>query len=119
MVELKQCQQLTEVKEESLAALVSRLSGKNTSLAKRCVTDTSTETLNAMDDVNTRLARLTAIVAFAKAATSFDKKPSRKTAAGVTEKLHLMRSAGVTTDLCPACFFAHGILCSVFVSSCD
>ena len=58
-------------------------------------------------------------MSFHKAAVGFEKKRTRKMAATVTEKLHAMRSAGVTLDLTPTCFGAWGVYGAVFVLSCD
>ena len=116
---LKLCNKLEEVREETLQSLLSRLGGKKTSLAKRNLKDKSGVTVDQIDEVNTRVVRLQAIMSFHKAAVGFEKKRTRKMAATVTEKLHAMRSAGVTLDLTPTCFGAWGVYGAVFVLSCD
>ena len=116
---LKQAASLNEIKDELLSSLVGRLNTKKGQIAKRVGKDKSKQLVDLLDEVNTAKSHLAAIVEVFKAAQTFEKKRTRKAATTVGDKIHFMRSAGVTIDMLPICLSALSTYCRVFTSSCD
>ena len=81
--------------------------------------DKGTQSVNMIDDINTRKNRLQSIVDLFKAASLFDKKRHRKSAIAIGDKVRAMRAAGVSGDTVPACLIAYSVFGMVFVYSVD
>ena len=91
---------LKDIKEELLVSLAARLTTKKGVLTKRTLKDKSTEAIDLLESVSKKKVVLQGVIDVCKAASTFTKKRTRKSAMLVADKIHDIRSSGVTNAMC-------------------
>ena len=119
MENLVKCKSLKDIKEETLASLITRFGQKKTVLGKKAGKDKSGQTVSLVDDITTRKSRLQCILDLHKAATLWERKMNRKNASAISDKVAAMRASGVTNHMVPPCLSAYATFASVFVQVVD
>lgn len=114
---LKQAEALDAVKDEALASLATRVNQKKNILGKKTSKDRAA--LHLLEKVNECRMQLSGICEFIKAVKAFVKKPSRKAATTIGEKMHALKASGVTTDMLPEALSCYAVLAIVFVLASD
>ena len=111
---------VTEVTQESLESLSSRLQSSRIKLSKKAAKKgAATAVLNSLDTVSRAKTRVNAMVDLVKSNTAFQKRKIRKHAASLEDKFHGLKVAGVTLDMLPVCLTATPVSARACILSCD
>ena len=116
---LKGAETIGDIKLETLTSLLGRMVTKKNGLTKKAVKDKGGDTVQVLEAIQKAKASLQAIIDASKAIQTFAKKRTRKNAVLASEKLHAMRSAGITAEETPGCIMAYGVYTTVFIAACD
>ena len=82
-----------------MVSLAARLTTKKGVLTKRTLKDKSTKAIDLLESVSKKKVVLQGVIDVCKAASSFTKKRTRKSAVLVVDKIHDIRSLGVTSNV--------------------
>ena len=111
---------VTEVTQESLESLSSRLQSSRIKLSKKAAKKgAATAVLNSLDTVSRAKTRVNAMVDLVKSNAAFQKRKIRKHAASLEDKFHGLKVAGVTLDMLPVCLTATPVSARACILSCD